>query len=557
MRIVKRSARMRPKVSLVLLDWSVRESFHLLHYLKNQTVARDAFEVIVVEFYSRVSDAVGKFADMIDTWVVLDMPTSCYYHKHLMYNVGIVLARGEIVMIGDSDAMAKPSFIEAIIRNFERDPAIIYHMDEFRNQRRDFYPFNYPSFEAVLGEGCFNNSNGRTTGVLDKDDLIHTRNYGACMCARRADLVAIGGADMHIDYVGHICGPYDMTFRLTNYGRREVWDMDEFLYHTWHPGQAGADNYMGPHDGRHMSTTALEAVTSRRVRPLLEHEAIRRLRTGAAQSAKDVIDVLIDPRHAVEWDAQRLNEAGVGRRWSDYRMPMGVYRGYRLEAEVDRVFAYAINQPARQGPQDGKQRWVFDGPSVEAVRRQIDHSIPLSLAIVAKGALGLKVAARAGQSLRYRSRQIPGPLSNGIKLALAALLAVPAVLVAAVVQPRRLIRKVRSVMAELDSSSGTFGTLVVLLHGLNASDASPDGEPKTLVLADDPQTTALLPMLAKLGLLPRLEARNITDAAAIEACLRELERTHWTGRLVIAGMLYLRFHATIAASPMAGRAIIV
>src|SRR5487761_30950 len=204
-----------------------------------------------------------------------------------------------------------------------------------------------------------------------------------------------------------------------------------------------------------------------------------------------------------------------------------------------------------------KQRWVFDGPSVEAVRRQIDHSIPLSLAIVAKGALGLKVAARAGQSLRYRSRQIPGPLSNGIKLALAALLAVPAVLVAAVVQPRRLIRKVRSVMAELDSSSGTFGTLVVLLHGLNASDAAPDGEPKTLVLADDPQTTALLPMLAKLGLLPRLEARNITDAAAIEACLRELERTHWTGRLVIAGMLYLRFHATIAASPMAGRAIIV
>jgi len=31
MKFLKRSARRNPKVSLILLDWSVRESFHLLH----------------------------------------------------------------------------------------------------------------------------------------------------------------------------------------------------------------------------------------------------------------------------------------------------------------------------------------------------------------------------------------------------------------------------------------------------------------------------------------------------------------------------------------------
>jgi hypothetical protein len=71
-----------------------------------------------------------------------------------------------------------------------------------------------------------------------------------------------------------------MTFRLFNQGHREIWHQTEFMYHTWHPGQAGADNYLGPHDGRHVSTTAIEALTSRRVMPLVENAAIRRLRLG-------------------------------------------------------------------------------------------------------------------------------------------------------------------------------------------------------------------------------------------------------------------------------------
>ena len=64
---------------------------------------------------------------------------------------------------------------------------------------------------------------GKTTGLLDNVDPLHTRNYGACMSALREDLLKIGGADEHIDYLEHICGPYEMTFRLVNAGKREVW----------------------------------------------------------------------------------------------------------------------------------------------------------------------------------------------------------------------------------------------------------------------------------------------------------------------------------------------
>jgi hypothetical protein len=556
MRLLKNSTRQRPKVSLILLDWSVRESFHLLHYLKQQTVPRDDFEAIVIEFYSRVSDAVLKFEDEVDTWVVLDMPASCCHHKHLMYNAGIALARGNIVMIGDSDAMAKSTFIATILKNFAADADIVYHMDEFRNMRRDLYPFNYPSFEAVLGEGCFNNAGGRTTGVLNKQDPIHARNYGACMCARRADLIAIGGADMHIDYAGHICGPYDMTFRLTNFGRREVWDMDEFLYHTWHPGQAGADNYMGPHDGRHMSTTALEAITSHRIRPLLEHEAIRLLRTGAARSATDILDKLVDPRYAAAWNTLELEQNGALRRWSDYRVPLGVYNGYRLEAEVDRVFAYPINQPDTQWPQDGKRRWVFEGGDAAEVKARIDRSIPLSLMLFGRFAATLKLLARAGQSLSYRSQRISVPLGRRTKIVLAGILALRTVLALLVREPRRLVGRSRRVLFEAGSSSGSLVTLAVTLRGLAGQGKAQIPASETLVLAEDAQTVFLLPWLARLRLVPRLEARRIAGVTDLERCLQELERQHWSGRLIVPGLLYTRFHTTIAASMMSRQAII-
>jgi len=69
-----------------------------------------------------------------------------------------------------------------------------------------------------------------------------------------------------------------MTFRLVNAGRKEIWHPKEFLYHTWHPGTDGKRNYLGPHDGRNMSTTALKARMTGRISPLVENPAMRMLR---------------------------------------------------------------------------------------------------------------------------------------------------------------------------------------------------------------------------------------------------------------------------------------
>jgi len=402
-KFLKRSARRNPKVSLILLDWSVRESFHLLHYLARQDVPRDDFEVLVIEYYSRVSEAIRKFEDQADGWLLLEMPEDCYYHKHVMYNAGIVLARGEVCVVCDSDAMVKPGFIRAIVEAFQRDPGLVLHLDQFRNNRRDLYPFNFPSFEEVAGEGCANNAGGKTAGLLDTKDPIHSRNYGACMCARRADLIAIGGADEHVDFVGHICGPYDMTFRLVNRGRKELWHPTEFMYHTWHPGQAGVDNYLGPHDGRHVSTTSLAGLSARRVRPLLENPAIRRLREHPGTPADAVIPALIRPEGPAEWRRDRLESGSAVRRTDEADLHVGFHKGYSL---YRRGIGYAAHLSiVEPGPFSSSDRGWLEAPTLDGLRQRIGAQYAAGAAAVALFTRMFVVVALAVEHFKRRAQR--------------------------------------------------------------------------------------------------------------------------------------------------------
>ncbi|MDO8426666.1 MAG: glycosyltransferase, partial [Deltaproteobacteria bacterium] len=277
----------KPRVSFILLDWSCRESFHTIEYLNSQTVARRDFEIIWIEYYGRRPARMRSLLESfdkenrppaLDKWIAVSMPEDVCYHKHLMYNLGVIAARSPIVCFCDSDAVVAPTFVESILEAFEKEKDIVLHIDEIRNASKRFYPFNNPSIEEIKGRGCVNWTGKTTKGLAKRHDPVHTLNYGACMCALKEDLVSIGGADEHIDYLGHICGPYEMTFRLVNAGKKEVWHPKEFLYHVWHPGTDGKNNYMGPHDGLNVSLAALEAKRAGRVLPLLENPAIRALR---------------------------------------------------------------------------------------------------------------------------------------------------------------------------------------------------------------------------------------------------------------------------------------
>ena len=383
-----------PRLTLILLDWSCRESFHALRHLNRQTVDRDRYEIIWVEYYDRRAPEVRRMIDEavakglrppVDQWIVMDVPSDVYYHKHLMYNVGIVASHGELVTICDSDAIFSRTFVESILESFERDPNLALHHDQVRNNDRRFYPFNDPSIEEVIGPGAVNYANGTTTGLLDTKDPIHSRNYGACFSAWRKDLVEIGGADEHDHFVGHVCGPYDLTFRLVNKGRKEAWHEKELIYHVWHPGQAGAMNYLGPHDGRHVSTTSLAVRETGRVLPLVENPAIRLLRTGKAEFGNPLLlDLVVPERDFPRWTNETLEKSGhrlgpgnAVPSWAEPVLMEPGYRGYNI-VQYDRYYGIELGDgpfdPARVG-RDGYLAST-SGDSVEEVRAKIDALPP-------------------------------------------------------------------------------------------------------------------------------------------------------------------------------------
>src|SRR5574337_1091815 len=139
MRVLRRrTAPARPDVSVILLDWSVRESFHTLEYLGRQRIDRDRFEVVWVEFYGREASQIKEMIRRnvsagvpppVDTWVVLENVSSECYHKHAMYNAGIINSSGRITVILDSDAILRPTFVKTVIEEFEKETALALHFE--------------------------------------------------------------------------------------------------------------------------------------------------------------------------------------------------------------------------------------------------------------------------------------------------------------------------------------------------------------------------------------------------------------------------------------------
>ena len=541
MRFIKRSARARPKVSLILLDWSVRESFHLLHYLSKQNVNRDLFEVIIVEYYSRVSDAIRPFEDQVDTWVLLEMPESCYYHKHLMYNAGIVLSHGEVCVICDSDAMVKEGFIETIIGEFKNVPGLVLHLDQFRNMRRDFYPFNYPGFDDVIGQGCINNEGGKTKGILDVEDAIHTRNYGACMCARREDLIAIGGADEHIDYLGHICGPYDMTFRLVSKGRRESWHQSEFMYHTWHPGQAGVDNYLGPHDGRHVSTTALEALTSRRVMPLLENDAIRALRTGSTDNEDLLLGRVIRADSFEQWDRENLQKGESHRLLNDTSARVIKYKGFAIHRELGFFYAHLLVESDSGRQPSERYKIYFDGTSVNEVCRKIDRAMSPLLNIAVYG--GRYFVLLWQVTVYVWSKAIKQPLKN-----------FPARLVEIYKRFRRRLQQFSLEEAVLVDSLGDIISNLYYLKTVQ-SDATGGGMP--ILLVDSKHFELYLQLITSIHAIPPLRILRIATPAELNEFLGEYGASGAKNPIILARGVYIKYYAIMSASEHAKNAAII
>ncbi len=271
------------KASVILIDWSVRESFHAIDYLNKQTIPRSNYEIIWVEYYNHRPKPIKDYFERgnIDKWIVLKRRGM--YFKHLMYNEGIVAATGEIIVIPDSDAIFSSTFIESIVTTFNNNENIVLYLEEVRSGNREFYPFRHVSWKTIMETPGLINWDcvaKKPCGLTTEYDKIHYRNYGACFCATRKSIIEVGGCDEHELYHSFLCGPYEVGWRMVNKGYREIWHQSEWLLHVWHPWVRSGVGIMGESDGAGINSTALEIRKTKKVFPLVENEKIRILRMG-------------------------------------------------------------------------------------------------------------------------------------------------------------------------------------------------------------------------------------------------------------------------------------
>lgn len=259
-----------PKVSLILLDWSVRERYQALDWLRKQTVPREVYELIWIELYDRVAGEALEKAE-----VVISCGQKGIYHKHMGYNAGLLMAQGEIVTVCDSDAVFPRSFIESIIRGF--------HMESGSEPK-----------SQVLMHYQWRTSSTYPDDLRDLSQLSDYKwaelwpNVGACMTVRKVDAMRFGGFDEHHSFRGYMCGPYDLGWRLVNAGIPEVWhDPEVALWHFSHPDPyatyAQRFSFDLWREIRHIhldghALTAVEALCSGRILPLNENPRIYRSR---------------------------------------------------------------------------------------------------------------------------------------------------------------------------------------------------------------------------------------------------------------------------------------
>jgi hypothetical protein len=204
------------RISVVMVDGAFRGKFHLIDYLENQTLPRDRYELIWVEYYSSVREELASKKGV--HIITLNMPDESRYHSSYCFNEGIRQSSGEILVIPDADVVVGPHFLETIAVEHEKHDEMVMYVprwDEPEERHRDEVSLEY------LQKVCV---------------FRNPFNYGSCLTVHKDWLLVINGYEQHEAFAGGLhANGLDLYTRFKNLGLAIKWHPTERIYHPWHP----------------------------------------------------------------------------------------------------------------------------------------------------------------------------------------------------------------------------------------------------------------------------------------------------------------------------------
>ena len=205
------------KISVIMIDGLFREYFHLLEALNQQTLPKENWEAIWIEFYDSIHPELQERDNL--TTVQLGNRREDVYHSSYCFNEGIRRSSGDVLVIMDADLFPTPSFLTQV------DEAHRH----CKNLALYFYRWDEP-------ESAHDSSMSYSLDHLKRScRLVNSMNYGGCLTIRKEWLLKVNGYEEDSAFSTLHANGADMYTRLKNKGLHIAWHPTERLFHPWHP----------------------------------------------------------------------------------------------------------------------------------------------------------------------------------------------------------------------------------------------------------------------------------------------------------------------------------
>lgn len=202
-------------ISVVIPAYNAERSLpYALRALQNQTVPRNLYEVIVVDDASM--DGTGAVAREFGVRYRRQNKEGPAAAR----NLGVRIARGDIILFTDSDCIPKEDWIEKMIKPFE-DPQVAGAMGRYLTRQTEYCArFTQLEFEE------------RFSILRDYDSIDLVASFAAAF--RRSVFEAVGGFDAHYPLANN--EDVELSYKIASQGYKMVFLNDAVVYHR-HPAR--------------------------------------------------------------------------------------------------------------------------------------------------------------------------------------------------------------------------------------------------------------------------------------------------------------------------------
>ncbi len=185
---------------------------HTLRALQNQTLPRKLYEIIVIDDASK--DGTGSVAREFGVRYRRQNKEGPAAAR----NLGVRIARGDIVLFTDSDCVPREDWIEKMVKPFE-DPRVAGVMGRYLTRQKEFCArFVQLEFEE------------RFSMLGDRDNIDLVPSFAAAF--RRSIFEEVGGFDAHYPQANN--EDVELSYKIASRGYKMIFSDDAVVYHR-HP----------------------------------------------------------------------------------------------------------------------------------------------------------------------------------------------------------------------------------------------------------------------------------------------------------------------------------